>query len=219
MEDSFGGMFKLTNVNYSVWKSKMRDVLVCKDLWLSVQYDKTKLGKIDALTWQVLHMKETTYIRCFIDMGLYNFNEETNANVLWMKIWVMFENKNAVNRVSAFRKIVRLRYQDGASMAEHLNAFKGLINQTTSLEVPLADKVLALLLLGSLPDNWETLVVSLGNGGPHGKQLSLEMVKSSLLNEEVCRNDRESIFNHKVLVTEGDSYKGRARQRSPQNRD
>ena len=58
-------------------------------------------------------------------------------------------------------------------MAEHMNAFQGLINQTTSLEVPLADEVLALLLLRSLPDSWETLVVALGNTEPEGMILSL----------------------------------------------
>ena len=59
-------------------------------------------------------------------------------------------------------------------MEEHLNAFEGLINQTTSLEVPLANEVLALLLLGSLPDSWETLVVALSKAGQEGKHLSLE---------------------------------------------
>ena len=54
-----------------------------------------------------------------------------------------------------------------------MNAFQGLINQTTSLEVPLADEVLALLLLRSLPDSWETLVVALGNTEPEGMILSL----------------------------------------------
>ena len=83
----------------------------------------------------------------------------------------MLENKNVVNRVSVFRKIVRLRYQDGSSMGEHMNAFQGLINQTTSLEVPLANEVLALLLFGSLPDSWETLVVTLGNARLEGKHL------------------------------------------------
>ena len=72
----------------------------------------------------------------------------------------MFENKNVVNKVSVFRKIVRLRYQDGSIMLEHLNAFQGLINQSTSLEVPLVDGVLALLLSGSFLDSWETLVVT-----------------------------------------------------------
>ena len=36
MDDSLGGMFKLTGSNYSVWKSKMRDMVVVKDLWLPV---------------------------------------------------------------------------------------------------------------------------------------------------------------------------------------
>ena len=126
-----------------------------------------------------------------------------------------FENKSATNRVSLFKKIVRLWFQDGSSMAEHINAFQGLTNQTISLEVPLANKVLALLLLGSLPDNWETLVVTLGNTGPDGKHLTLEQVKSSLLNEEAHRKDRESSFDSKALVTEGGMNRGRSQNRSP----
>ena len=111
----------------------------------------------------------------------------------------MFENKNVINRVLVFRTIVRLRYPNGSSMLEHLNPFQGLINQNTSLEVPLADDILALLLLGSFPDNWEILVITLDNTRPKGKHLSLENVKSSLLNEEAHRKDRESIPDSKSL--------------------
>ena len=151
-----------------------------EDLWLSVQFGDKRPDKIDASTWEVLHLKVAAYVRCFnIDMSLYNnFNEENKADVLnWEKIRVMFENKNIVNRVSVFRKIMRLRYQDGSSMAEHINAFHGLMNQTTALEVPLVDEVFTLLSLGSLLDNWETLIVTLANAGPQGKHLSLEQVK------------------------------------------
>ena len=154
MEVSFGGMLKLTDCNYSVWKSKMRDTLGCRDLWLPVQFRDKRLDKIDAWTWEVLHLKAVAYIRCFIDMSLYNnFGEETEGDVLWKKIGTMFENKNTVNKVSVFRKIMRLRYQDDFNMAEHINVFQGLMNQTTSLEVPLVDEVLALLLLRSLQNN------------------------------------------------------------------
>ena len=80
-------------------------------------------------------------------MSMYNnFDEEIDVDVLWKKIRFMFKNKNVVKRVSIFREIVRLRYQDGSSMVEHLNTFQGLINHTTSLEVSLVDEVLALLL-------------------------------------------------------------------------
>ena len=83
MDDSLGGMFKLTSSNYSVWKSKMRDMLVVKDLWLPVQFTDKRLDQIDATTWGLMHMKMTAYIWCFIDMSLYiNFNEESQAHEL-----------------------------------------------------------------------------------------------------------------------------------------
>ena len=76
-------MFKLINSNYSVWKSKMRGMLVVKDLWLLVQLGDGRPDKIDALTREVMHLKTTAYIRCFIDMSLYNnFNEENKAHEL-----------------------------------------------------------------------------------------------------------------------------------------
>ena len=119
-------------------------MVVYKDLRFLIQYDKDKPNKINALTWEVMHLKVAAHIRYFIDMSLYkNFDEETDTNILWKKIGFMFENNNVVNRVCIFRKIVRLRYQDGSSMVEHLNAFHGLINQMASLEVPLAYEVLA----------------------------------------------------------------------------
>jgi len=55
------------------------------------------------------------------------------------------------------------------------------------VEIVLDDELLALLLLNSLPDSWETLVVSLSNFAPNGK-LTFDMIKDSLLNEEIRRN-------------------------------
>ena len=57
MDDSFGGMFKLTDTNYSVLKFKMRDMPICKDLSLPVQLGKSKHDKIDAFTLEVMHLK------------------------------------------------------------------------------------------------------------------------------------------------------------------
>ena len=98
-----------------------------------------------------------------------------------------------------------------------MNVFQGLIHQETSLEVPFADEVLALFLLGSLPDTWETLVVTLGTTGPEGKRLSLARVESSLLDEETRRKDKDTSSDSKALLTE--SERGRQRNRSPQNRE
>ena len=60
----------------------MRDMLVFKDLWLLVQYGKDKPDKIVVLVWEAMHLKVVAYIRCFIDMSLYDFNNEIEVDVL-----------------------------------------------------------------------------------------------------------------------------------------
>ena len=69
-----------------------------------MQFGDKRSGKIDAAAWGVLHLKAIAYVRCFIDMSLYN----NFGGVLWKKIEVMFENKNVVNKVSVLKKGVRL---------------------------------------------------------------------------------------------------------------
>lgn len=64
----------------------------------------------------------------------------------------------------------------------------------------LGDEMQALLLLSSLPDSWETLVVSLSNSAPNGK-LTMSMVNDALFNEEARRKDVDKDHSH-VLVTE-----------------
>jgi hypothetical protein len=101
----------------------------------------------------------------------------------------MYERKTAMNKASVIKRLAKLEYRDGSSVIEHLNVFQGHINQLSAMKINLDDEVQALLLLSSLPDSWNTLVVSLSNSAPDGK-LTLEMVKNSLLNEEARRKER-----------------------------
>ena len=49
--------------------------------------------------------------------------KETEADVLWKKIGFMFENKNIINRIFVFRRIIRLRYHDGSMKRPRLMFF------------------------------------------------------------------------------------------------
>ena len=75
--------------------------------------------------------------------------------------------------------------------------------------------MLTLLLLGSLPDSWETLV-TLGTATQQ-KELTLDMLKSSLLHEEARRKEHESNYEHKALAIENNPNRGRSHARGPQN--
>uniref|UniRef100_A0A2N9IIJ6 Integrase catalytic domain-containing protein n=1 Tax=Fagus sylvatica TaxID=28930 RepID=A0A2N9IIJ6_FAGSY len=83
---------------------------------------------------------------------------------------------------------IRQCIEGGRSVAEHLSEFQDLVNKLTRMNLVVDDELQALLLLSSLPDSWETLVVSLSNFAPNGV-LQLAMVKDSLFNEETRRKD------------------------------
>ena len=78
-------------------------------------------------------------------------------------------------------------------MVEHMNVFQRLINQSVSLDIPLADKVLVLLLLGVHPNSWDTLMMTLGNSILEGK-LTLDTQSQVCLVE---KQDERSLISYR----------------------
>ena len=55
------------------------------------------------------------------------------------------------------------------------------MNKLVAMKMNIVDEMQVSLLLSSLPDSWETLVVTVSNPTPNGI-LAMESVKDSLLN-------------------------------------
>ncbi|KAE8707707.1 hypothetical protein F3Y22_tig00110377pilonHSYRG00170 [Hibiscus syriacus] len=105
------------------------------------------------------------------------------------KLESMIQKKMPRNKANLVRRSVKLEYKDGQSMIEHLNNFKGLINQLKKTEMKIDDELQALILLSSLPESWDTLVVTLSNSALERK-LTMDTVSDSLLGDEARRMER-----------------------------
>ena len=93
-----------------------------------------------------------------------------------------------------------MKYKDGNNMVEHISSFQGIVNKLVAMKMNIDDEMQASLLLSSLLDSWETLVVTVSNSTPNGI-LTMESVKDSLLNEEV-RTKEKGESSSGVLVHE-----------------
>ena len=111
------------------------------------------------------------------------------------------------------RKLVNLKYKDGNSVVEHLSNFQGLLNELSTMKLVLDDEVYALILLSSLPDSWETLVVSLSNSAPNGV-IIVKMVNDHMFNEEAKRKELGIFSNTETFVIE---KRGKSKSRKPSN--
>ena len=176
-------MIKLTVTNCSLWKSMMEDLLNCKVLYDPIEGDDTKSSDMSNADWKKLKKKTLGAIRQWVDIILYNHvSKEINPHTLWKNLENMYETKNAQAKIFLMWKLMNLKLKEGQSIAEHLNDFEGMITQLSVASLSLDDETRACLLLSSLQNSWNTLVVSLGNSSLEGKVM-LAMVRNSQLNE------------------------------------
>lgn len=68
---------------------------------------------------------------------------------------IIYKQPTVQNKVNLMKGLVKL----GHSITKHISDFQGLVDQLTALKIILDDELQVLLLLSSLLDSWETLVV------------------------------------------------------------
>ncbi|KAJ9546900.1 hypothetical protein OSB04_019443 [Centaurea solstitialis] len=158
-------MIRLTPTNYNMWKPRIEDLLSLKDLAEPLFNKGAKPAEKKDKQWANMNRKT-----CFPHV-----TQEQSAYSLWEKLESMYQAKTARNKTLLMRRLVNHKLNGGTSVTEHTNEEQ------------------AILLLSSLPDSWETRVVTLSNSTPNGN-VTMQMVTNALINEEAQR--REAKTNH-----------------------
>ncbi|KAJ0090897.1 hypothetical protein Patl1_13561 [Pistacia atlantica] len=161
--------------------------------------------------WEFKHEQVCGYIRQWVEENVVNhIANETYARTLWYKLETLYASKIGDNKLFLLKQAMNLRYKEESSILDHLNEFQGCFDQLSSMSVMFDEDIRGLWLLNTLSDSWENFRVSLTNSATNGI-VTMEYVKSSVLNEEVGRKTQGSSSSHsKVLVTES---KGRSQSK------
>ena len=159
----------------------MEDMLFCKDLYDPLEtvtnsdcsvIKPSNPNKMDEKDWVKLKRKTLGTIRQWVDISIFNHvSQESDPYDLWKKLEGLYERKTAHNKASLIKRLGNLKLKGGKSVSEHLSDFQDIINKLTTMKVVLDDELQALFLLSSLPDSWETLVVTISNSAPDGSYL------------------------------------------------
>lgn len=202
----------------------MEDLLYCRDLHDPIETVTSSSGiiskpskpdKMEENEWIKLKRKTLGTIRQWVDISIFNHvSQETDPYDLWKKLEGLYERKTAHNKASLIKRLVNLKLKGGKSVSEHLSDFQDIINKLTTMKIIFGDELQALFLLSSLPDSWETLVVTISNSAPDGV-LSLDVIKESMFNEEIRRKEI-GVDNSQALVVEN---RGRSKSKGPKGRD
>nr|GEZ93347.1 retrovirus-related Pol polyprotein from transposon TNT 1-94 [Tanacetum cinerariifolium] len=132
-------LYRCDPLHFTCQIGKMEDLLYVKDYYLPVFTTEKPENKTDA-EWTILHRQVCGYIRQWVDDNVLNhICDETHARTLWNKLEQLYARKTGNNKLFLIKQMMRLKYDDGSPITDHLNAFQGIINQ-------LADDVITMEL-------------------------------------------------------------------------
>ncbi|KAH9687230.1 hypothetical protein KPL70_014688 [Citrus sinensis] len=117
------------------------------------------------------------------------------------------------NRLYMKKILYRFTYTHGMSMNDHVNSFNKILADLLNLDERFEDKDKALLLLNSLPDEYDHLTTTLLYGKDN---VTFDAVCHALYNSETKKKDRK---DHRNTVTEVLTVRGRSQKHKPGKRN
>lgn len=208
--------FNGTN-NFGMWQCEVKDVLIQQDLDLVLE---DKPANMEQKVWDRLNLQACGTIRLFLAKDQkYSVMKETKAKVLWKLLEDKFMTKSVENRLFLKKKLFRFQYQPGCTMQEHLTEYNKILADLRNLDVDILDEDKALLLLNSLPDEYDHLITTLLYGK---EEIKVDVVASALIGNEYRRRDKmvhRDTAVAEAMYARGKSKKKGASQTSQIDRD
>jgi hypothetical protein len=136
--------------------------------------------------WEVLDRKALGTIRLSLEASVaFNISKEKTTKELMDALAKLYEKPSASNKVFLMKRLFNMKMSEGGSVADHLNEFNMVTNQLSSIKVEFDDEVRALLILCSLPESWNGLVMVVSNSVSGSNTLKFDDVVGVILSEEM----------------------------------
>ena len=146
------GIEKFDGIDFAYWRMQIEDYLYGRKLHLPLLGTKPKSMK--AKEWALLDRQVLGVIRLTQSRSVaHNVVKENTTTDLMKALSGMYKKSSANNKVHLMKKLFNLKMVENASVAQHLNEFNTITNQSSSVEIDFDDEIRALIVLASLPNN------------------------------------------------------------------
>jgi hypothetical protein len=115
----------------------------------------------------------------------FNISKENTTKGLMDALAKLYKKHSASNKVFLMKRLFNMKMSEGGSVVDHLNDFNMVMNQLSSIKVEFDDEVKALLILCSLPERWNGLVMVVSNSVSGSNTLKFDDVVGVILSEEM----------------------------------
>lgn len=151
----------------------------------------------------------STIIMAISTPKLYLVTSCEQPKDVWDTLRKHYERETLANKLFLKKKYFRMEMKEGMSVEAHIKQMKELTDKLASVGAPISEEDQVVMLLGSLPSNYATLVTALE---ACVDDLSLEFVQQSLIHEEQKRRSDVPTVSQADSALVGAQRKDRSRK-------
>ncbi|BES98092.1 Hydra magnipapillata [Nesidiocoris tenuis] len=168
-------------INYKDWKFVMTNYLRHENLWDSV----AGYADDDKTTAEVKSrrdMKALCKINLMVEKNIFPYvSSAKTAMEAWTALERAFEDRGLNRRVSLLRRLFSLKLVSFRKMEDYINEVMDLAQQLASMDKPIEDEFIGVILLQGLPPVFDPMVMALESSNTI---ISSDFVKNKLLQDD-----------------------------------
>lgn len=167
---------KLNGTNYNIWKFKVKLFMIHKDCWSAVD-STTALPQTDQKALAIIGLSVK-------DDQIVHIQSCKSAKEAWDALKMVYEDAGTATKVMLQDELMSSKLERDGSVKDHIGKLRSIVSKLSTIDVAISDDQYIIILLRSLPPEYDQLVVTLENLD----KLKVEDVHARLIREEVRRN-------------------------------
>ena len=174
--------------NFSLWKMRIKTILRKDNCLAAIRYrpaqitDNAKWNEMDGNAIANIHL-------ALADKVLSSVVEKKTAKEIQETLTKLYESKFLHNKIFLKWRLYTLRMAETTAVIDHINTIRTLFSQLTMLGQQIEENERAELLLQSLPDSYDQLIINLTNN-ILSDYLVFDDVAAAILEEENRRRNK-----------------------------
>ena len=146
--------------DFNFWKMQIEDYLYQKNL-----HEPLTGVKPESMTeekWKLKDRQPLGLIQLTLSRNVeFSIVKEMTTSGLLKALSNMYEKPSAMNKVYLMRRLFNLQMSETGFVFYHINEFNMIVSQLNSVDINFEDEIKALILMSSLPESWDTVLLRL----------------------------------------------------------
>ncbi|GBL98971.1 hypothetical protein AVEN_227489-1 [Araneus ventricosus] len=160
---------RLSKDNYDNWKLQIEAILVKNDHWNFVTGAEPKpevTGDADNATAVAKWISDDQKAKADIILSIHpselsQIKNFKTSHELWTKLQNIYESKGPARKATLLKQLLFTKMSDSNNMNEHINEFFMLVDKLKEMEIEIANDLLTILLLYSIPESYENFRIAI----------------------------------------------------------